>query len=73
MPWRVVTIVWPVLVAALWPLDLAGLIVRFPAILARLAAIDTESDSRERAHRRSRPHQVDDFRSRLAPYIRKAA
>lgn len=66
------TLVWPVLVAALLPLDLTNAIARLPRILARLAAIDAEGERRNQKDR-SRPHQVDDFRSRFATSIRKAA
>jgi hypothetical protein len=54
------------------PLDLADVIARFPRILTRLSTIDAEGDYL--AHDdRSRPHQLDDFRSRFAARIRKAA
>jgi hypothetical protein len=69
MPWKVVTIIWPVLVAALLPLDLPRALARLPAILARLDALDADGDYRHERDR-SKPHQVDDFRSRFAPRIR---
>lgn len=71
MPWKAVTIVWPAIVAALLPLDLADAIARLPRILARLAAIDAEGDCLSEKDR-SRPHQVDDFRSRFAAPTRIA-
>lgn len=63
MPWTTVGILWTAIVAALLPLDLAALIERLPWILERLAALDREADGRARDDR-SRPRQVDDFRSR---------
>lgn len=61
MPWKATSLLWPVLVAALLPLDLASTIKRWPQILKRLAALDVAPDSFE-AHR-SRPRQVSLFRS----------
>lgn len=72
MPWKAVSLLWPALVAALMPLDLAALFQRFPRILARLAALDAEGDHLADEDR-SRPHQLDDFRSRFASRVRKAA
>jgi len=54
------------------PLDLADIIARFPHILSRLSAIDTEGDYLADDDR-SRPRQLDDFRSRFASRVRKAA
>ena len=71
MPWKVVTIVWPAIVAGLLPLDLADAIARLPRILARLASIDAEGGWLSEKDR-SRPHQVDDFRSRFVAPIRIA-
>ena len=72
MPWKVVSIVWPAIVAALLPLELTDIIARLPHILARIAALDAERGGRARDDR-SRPRQVDDFRSSFAPRPRKAA
>jgi len=72
MPWKTVSILWPALVAALMPLELADVIKRFPQILARLVALDTEGDHLADDDR-SRPHQVDDFRSRLVARLKRAA
>jgi hypothetical protein len=72
MPWKAVSILWPALVGALMPLDLADIIARFPHILSRLSAIDTEGDYLADDDR-SRPRQLDDFRSRFASRVRKAA
>jgi|HubBroStandDraft_1064217.scaffolds.fasta_scaffold351781_2 hypothetical protein len=72
MPWKATTILWPVLVAALMPLDLAAVLKRFPRILARLAALDPEGDDRSDDDR-SRPRQLEHFRSRFAPCVSKAA
>jgi hypothetical protein len=69
MPWKVVTIVWPALVAALLPLDLAHAIALLPRMLARLHTLDSAGEYRAERDR-SRPHQVDDFRSRFASSIR---
>lgn len=72
MPWKAVSIVWPAIVAALLPLDLTRVIACLPNLIARLAALG--SDNRHTPDGdRSRPHQVDDFRSRLAALARKAA
>jgi hypothetical protein len=72
MPWKAVSLLWPAVVAALMPLDLAALCQRFPKILARLAMLDAEGHQLADEDR-SRPRQVDDFRSRFASSIRKAA
>ena len=72
MPWKTVSILWPVLVAALMPLDLADLIARFPRILSRLSELDAEGDFLA-DHDRSRPHQVDDFRSRFASRVKRVS
>ena len=55
---------WPALVAALLPLDLAAAIARLPAMLVRLAALDADGKYRSDADR-SKPRQVDDFRAEL--------
>jgi hypothetical protein len=72
MPWKAVSILWPAIVAALMPLELANLVARFPRILARLSALDEEGDHLA-AGDRSRPRQLDLFRSRFASRVRKAA
>lgn len=72
MPWKVASILWPAIVAALLPLELADVVKRLPRILARLAAIDAEGDGRA-GDDRARPHQVEDFRSRYARRVRRAA
>jgi hypothetical protein len=72
MPWKATTILWPALVAALMPLDLAAILKRFPRILARLAALDPEGDDRSDDDR-SRPRQLDHFRARFASRVSKAA
>lgn len=69
MPWKAVSIVWPAIVAALLPLSLAELIAHLPGILKRLAALDAGSDAR-RQEDRSRPRQVERFRSRFEPQLR---
>jgi hypothetical protein len=53
------------------PLELATVIARFPQILARLAALDEEGDH-VALDDRSRPHQLELFRSRYASRVRKA-
>jgi hypothetical protein len=68
MPWKVTTLVWPALVAALLPLDLSDLLGRLPHIIARLAALDAER-GRRAPDDRSRPRQIDDFRSRYASHL----
>jgi hypothetical protein len=64
MPWKVVSILWPAIVAALLPVDLPNVISRLPHIITRLAAL-TGENRQATAHDRSRPHQADDFRSRF--------
>ena len=68
MPWHTVSIVWPALLAALLPLSLADIIKRLPDILTRLTTMYEEGDD-VAAHDRSRPRQVDNFRSRFASSI----
>jgi hypothetical protein len=72
MPWKVVSIVWPTIVAALLPLDLPDVISRLPSIVARLAALDVRR-KRNPDHDRSQPHQVNDFRSRFVTPASTAA
>jgi hypothetical protein len=72
MPWKVVSIVWPAIVAALLPLDLAHVTARLPHIITRLAAQGSENRHTPDGDR-SRPHQVDNFRSRYATPARRAA
>jgi hypothetical protein len=72
MPWKVVSIVWPRLVAALLPLELSDVISRLPRIIERLAALDTPRKSHPDRDR-SRPRQVDDFRSRFVLPEKQAA
>jgi hypothetical protein len=72
MPWKAVSILWPALVAALMPLDLADVIKRFPRILARLDALDAEGHYLADDDR-SRPRQLDEFRSRFSSSVRKAS
>jgi hypothetical protein len=63
---------WPTIVAALLPLDLRALIQRLPMLLARLAAMDTPGQGRA-SNDRSKPRQVDEFRSRFFSQIQAAA
>lgn len=72
MPWKVTTILWPAIVAALRPLELADVIKQLPDIILRLEALDARGDALA-ASDRSRPHQVDDFRSRFVAAKQKAA
>lgn len=71
MPWKAVSIMWPIIVAALLPLDLANAIARLPAMLDRLAALDADGKLRSNDDR-SKPRQVDDFRAALVPQLRSA-
>lgn len=71
MPWKVVTLIWPVVVAALLPLSLSEAVARLPRIVARLAALNAEGERRDEADR-TRPRQVDGFRSRYASHIEVA-
>ena len=70
MPWAVVTILWPALVAALQPLELAELVGHLPDIITRHAKSERGDTA---AKGRSHPRQVDDFRSHYASRVRKAA
>lgn len=71
MPWKAVSLLWPAIVAALLPLDLATIIKRWPHLLARLAALD--GTRRQDAYQdRSRPRQVDRFRGWFDDEIRSA-
>lgn len=71
MPWKAVTIMWPNLVAAVLPLDLAAAIDRLPAMLVRLDALDADGKYRS-SDDRSKPRQVDDFRAALGPRLGSA-
>jgi hypothetical protein len=64
MPWKVVSILWPAIVAALLPLELAEVARRLPRLLLRLERLDAEGDARA-FDDRSRPRQVDGFRARI--------
>jgi hypothetical protein len=63
---------WPAIIAALLPLDLRALVQRLPKLLARLAAMDAPGNGRA-SNDRSRPRQVNDFRSRFFSEIQAAA
>jgi hypothetical protein len=69
MPWKAVTIVWPAIVAALLPLDLARLIARLPHLLVRLDVRRKPTGDDDR----SRPRQLDDFRSQFRSRLSEAA
>jgi hypothetical protein len=72
MPWKAVSLLWPALVAALLPLDLATLLKRWPHLLARLATLDRTLPS-DAYDDRSRPRQVDRFREWFANRLGIAA
>jgi hypothetical protein len=72
MPWKVVSIVWLSMIAALLPLELPDVISRLPSIVGRLAALDARNKPNP-DHDRSRPRQVDDFRSRFIARAKAAA
>lgn len=72
MPWKTVSMLWPAILAALLPLDLRTLVARLPRLLARLAALDDVGQQRA-TEDRARPRQVDNFRSRFAARLGKAA
>ena len=65
------SILWPPLVAALWPLDLATLLQRLPHILVRLEALDATVDPTD-PDDRSRPKQVARFRTWFMHELRAA-
>lgn len=66
MPWKVVSIVWPAIVAALLPLDLPNLVARLPSIIMTLDALHPRRS--DRPDDRSRPRQLDDFRTRFVTH-----
>jgi hypothetical protein len=70
MPWKTVSILWPVLVAALLPLDIEGISARLPMLLSRLAAMEGKDRG---PPDRSRPRQVNDFRAQFSNKIRRAS
>ena len=72
MPWKAVSLLWPALVAALLPLDLATLLKRWPHLLARLATLDRTLPS-DAYDDRSRPRQVARFREWFANRLGIAA
>ena len=72
MPWKAVSLLWPAIVAALLPLDLATIIKRWPRLLARLAALDAPIDPDDDGDR-SQPRQVERFRARFARELGAAA
>ena len=72
MPWKAVSLLWPAIVAALLPLDLATIIARWPRLLARLAALDV-APRHDAYQDRSRPRQVDRFRAWFDAELRHAA
>ena len=72
MPWKVVSMLWPAIVAALLPLSLADMISRLPSLIARLNLLDTIGNYRA-SQDRSRPRQVIDFKQTYADYIPEAA
>jgi hypothetical protein len=72
MPWKAVSLLWPALVAALLPLDLATIVKRWPHLLARLSNLDRTLPS-DAYEDRSRPRQVDRFREWFDNEIQRAA
>ena len=64
----VVSVVWPALIAALLPLNLANVNKHLPSIIDRLSAMQNEGDRRS-DNDRARPHQLDNFRSRYASHV----
>jgi hypothetical protein len=72
MPWKAVSILWPAIVAALQPLDLATLLLRWPRLMKRMAALDAPIDPTA-LHDRSRPRQVTRFRAWFAPELEATA
>jgi len=63
---------WPAIVAALLPLELAEVVTRLPRLIARLARLDADGGGRA-VHDRSRPRQLDELRSRYASQLARAA
>jgi hypothetical protein len=72
MPWKAVSLLWPAMLAALSPLDLKTMLERWPRLLARLAALDSELSPYAREDR-SRPRQVERFRTWFGAELRSAA
>ncbi len=71
MPWKITTVLWPAIVAALLPLELAELVSRLPRLIARLAALDADGGDRA-PDDRSQPRQVGAFRASYASRIQRA-
>jgi hypothetical protein len=57
-PWKLTSIVWPMMIAAIMPMRLHAVLEHLPAIVARLEAFDC-ADADER--------QVAAFRNRFYP------
>lgn len=75
MPWKAVSMLWPAIVAALLPLDLATLLQRWPRLMNRLAAMDAPIDPIDptASDDRSRPRQVERFRGWFALQLQAAS
>ena len=71
-PWKLTRILWPAVVAALFPLGLRDLLKRLPHMLRHLQDID-EPDEWLREPDRSRPRQIHDFREALPARARIAS
>jgi hypothetical protein len=63
---------WPAIVAALLPLELAEVVTRLPRLVARLARLGADRGARA-LDDRSHPRQLDEFRSRYASQLAGAA
>lgn len=61
-PWKLATIVWPLVVSAILPMGLHDIIRELPDIAARLTALDASTTHR----------QIDDFVDGVRPYSRGA-
>ena len=61
-PWKVTSLLWPALIAALMPLHLSDLVDRLPRIGVRLAGYDALVAARD-------PVQLHLFRKRLVPRV----
>lgn len=71
-PWKLTSLLWPAILSALLPLGLHELLERLPTLIVCLDTADQPADARSDDDR-SRPRQIDDFRSALPARLRMVA
>ncbi|MCW5831698.1 MAG: hypothetical protein KIS78_04495 [Labilithrix sp.] len=67
-PWKLVSILWPIIVSALLPAGLRDVLLQLPDIALSLRLADGEGPDRC-VDDRSAPRQLDDFRMALSPRL----